>query len=339
MVKVAPKSIEAFLKKPDATCRVVLLYGPDSGLVRERAKQLIAAWLGADYDPFALVDLNESALLADHALLADELNAIHMMAPKRVILVRDAGDKLTRILAGCVAYFNASVTVILCADELASRSSLRQWAEKESCAAALACYHDEIRNIADVVRASFEAHQIVADRDAIDYLCQQLGNDRYVTRQELEKCCLYSAESKRFSLADAERLVDYNREASFDDMVHALADRNVKSLDSALHQLLREHHSPVAYLRMAQRYFNRLYHIRGQMAAGMSAEAVVQGLRPPVYFKHVPLLIRHAEAWSPPQIARALGLLVNAELACKSSDVPPEAASGRRLLQLTQIRG
>ncbi|NCY25847.1 MAG: DNA polymerase III subunit delta, partial [Alphaproteobacteria bacterium] len=178
-MKIAPKQAEAFLMRPDATA--ILLYGPDGGLVRERAVRLIKTLLGENYDPFALCELTEAKITADPAILADELNAISMMAPKRVILIRDAGDKLTKIIEGAAGFFNAAATLIVCGDDLGSRSSLRAWFEKNAGCAALACYHDEARDVADVVRKTFETAGIRIDRDAVEYLCQQLGNDRYVT--------------------------------------------------------------------------------------------------------------------------------------------------------------
>jgi DNA polymerase III delta subunit len=64
----------------------------------------------------------------------------------------------------------------------------------------------------------------------------------------------------------------------------------------------------------------------------------VQGLRPPVFFRQIPILTRHAQNWNSEQLAKAIRLLVNAELACKTSDLPIVPASSRRLLQITQIR-
>lgn len=337
-MKIAPKLVESYLGKPEAAHRAILLYGPDTGRVRDGAKRLIAALLGQNHDPFALAEPTEAALLADPALLADELSAISMMAPRRVLLIRGAGDKLTRVIEGAAAHFNPDCTLLVCGEELNARSSLRAWFEKTPHAAAIACYHDEVRDVQEVIRKTFEAAQIRADRDATEYLAQQLGNDRYVTYQELEKLITYAGEARQLSLADVQALVDYNRETSFDDMVNAVADRNLKSLESTLTLLLREGAQPVAYLRALQRYFNRLYAIRAQMQAGQSAESVIQGLRPPVFFRQVPILTRHVQSWSSDQIVRALRLLINAELACKTSDLPPVPASGRRLLQVTQVR-
>ena len=42
-MKIQPARAEAFIAKPDPTIRAVLFYGPDAGLVRERATE--AGWL------------------------------------------------------------------------------------------------------------------------------------------------------------------------------------------------------------------------------------------------------------------------------------------------------
>lgn len=337
-MKIAAKAVEAMLAAPDKDYRAALLYGPDSGLARQRASRISAAVLTGNDDPFALTEITEANLLADSARLADELSAISMLGGKRVILVRDAGDKLTRLLEASASCFNKDVFLIMVAGELAARSSLRGWFEKEREAAAIACYKDEIRDVQEVVRRTLGDAGVQLDRDAMDYLCQQLGNDRWVTCQELDKLITYAGVSKRLSVEDIRQLVDYNRETRMDDLVNAVADRNVKLLDGMLTMLLREGVQPMMYLRALQRYFNRLYHIRAQMASGSTAQQVIQSLRPPVFFKQAPLLARHVQLWKSEQIVRALELLVSAELLCKSSDMPAVAASSRKLLQVTQLR-
>jgi len=337
-MKIAARATQAYLTRPDAQHRAILLYGPDSGLVRERSKILISAFLGDGYDPFALADKSGAQLLEDPALLADELSTIHFMAPRRVILVCDASDKLARLFEDSAAYFNSGTLLVACADELSARSSLRGWFEKEACTAAIACYHDDVRDIQDIIRKTLETAGVQVDRSVQDYLAAQLGNDRLVTHQELGKLITYAGDSRKISLEDAQNLVGYNREANFDDLVNALADRNLQQLDRTLMLLLREGTQPVAYIRALLRYFNRLYYIKAKMAEGMSAEAVIQSLRPQVFFKQVPIMTRHAQHWSLASLARALRMLVNAEHACKSSDIPAVPASSRFLLQVTQLR-
>lgn len=337
-MKIAPKAAEAFIAKPDAGCRALLLYGPDAGLVRDRASRARGTILGTNPDPFSYVEFDEAKLLADPALLADELSAIGLMGGKRLIFIRDAGDKLRSVVEGAMPAFHDAVFLLIAAGELSSRSTLRALFEKEPQCATVACYRDEVRDVIGVIRKRLEEEDVKLEQGGIDYLASLLGNDRYVTYQELEKIITYAGPGGTVSVEELGRLVDYNRETSLDDLVTASADRNVRGLERMLDAHLKEGTSPVAYLRALSRYFNRLYFIRSRMAQGESAESVIQGLRPPVFFKQLPALTRHVQQWELPAITRALKLLIEAELACKTSDLPPVPASSRKLFQVTQLR-
>lgn len=337
-MKLTYKTTEAFLHAPGKEFRACLVYGPDSGLVRERCKQIREAFLGKNADGFALAELEMPRLLDDPALLADEIRTVHMLADKRVVFVRGATDKLTKIIEDAAEFFHAGVFLLVAGDDLSSRSSLRAWFEKAGNAASLACYHDEVRDIQQVIQKHFAAELIIADDGVIPYLLDQLGNDRYVTQQELAKICLYACETKRISLAEARVLVGYNQDVELDDVVHAVADRNLKEMDQVLQVQIRENPSPVPYLRALQRYFNRLYSLRIEMDKGRDAESLIKALRPPVFYKNVPLMVTHLQNWRLDQIVKALKLLVDAELASKSTDVPAFYASSRKLMQITQLR-
>ncbi len=337
-MKLAYRAVESFLRVPDSLHRACLVYGPDSGLVRERCWKIREAVLGKDADPFAFAEIDPGRLLEDPALLADEIRAVQMLAPKRLIFIRDAGDKLTRIIEDSAEYFHPEAFLLVAADELPTRSSLRAWFEKSENCAALACYRDEARDVQEVIRKTFGEAGLRADSEVVEYLSTQLGNDRYVTYQELQKIVLFAGETKTISLPEAQALVDYNRDTGLDDVVLAAADRDIGNLERVLQLAMREHTSPVSYLRALQRYFNRLYLLRSKADAGSNVDELIKSLRPPVFFKQVPALTRHVHGWALPQIIKALKLLVSAELACKTSDLPPLPASGRKLFQLTQLR-
>src|ERR1700760_3031251 len=63
------KEIDAFLARPDAGRPIILLYGPDAGLVRERADALIASAVDDPNDPFSLVKLDGDELAAEPSRL------------------------------------------------------------------------------------------------------------------------------------------------------------------------------------------------------------------------------------------------------------------------------
>ena len=334
-MKIATKAVSGFLARPGGVA--ALLYGPDNGLVRERSQLLVKAILGDRADALSVLDITEARLASDPAMLADELSAVSLMADQRVILIRDAGDKLTKILDAAVEWMRPEVYVVVLGEELGPRSSLRAWFEKAPNASAIACYHDEARDVGDLVRDTFSKAGLHASSEVIHFLAGKLGNDRYVTRQELEKIIVYLGEEKAVTMEAARELTNDNRETDIDEAINALADRNLAGLDKALVALVKDGVAPMQYLRSLSRYFQRLYAIKLQCYES-SVEAVIAALRPPVFFRQVPILTRHVKQWDAESIAKALALITAAELACKTSDLPVFAASERELFKAATRR-
>lgn len=92
MAKIDARRIAGFLADPPAATRVVLIYGDDLGLVRERADQLMRAVV-AD-DPFGLAEVPRDAASRDASLLAAEAAQPALTGGRRLVRVRDATDGL-----------------------------------------------------------------------------------------------------------------------------------------------------------------------------------------------------------------------------------------------------
>src|SRR5690606_37260267 len=97
-VKLAWKDIESFVKSPDPRARAILVYGPDDGLMRERAKIMGASLVADLSDPFNVAVLDGELLVSDPARLADEASAMSMMGGARLIRIENASDKISPLL-------------------------------------------------------------------------------------------------------------------------------------------------------------------------------------------------------------------------------------------------
>src|ERR1700751_5468291 len=64
MVAIKAANADAFIARPDPAKPVVLVFGPDSGLVSERVNALIKASVDDVNDPFALARLGSAAYSA-----------------------------------------------------------------------------------------------------------------------------------------------------------------------------------------------------------------------------------------------------------------------------------
>ncbi len=124
-MKLSTRDIDGFLKSPDQKALAVLLYGPDSGLVRERSRQIAAHILGAKPDPLNKIELSAEQLKADPALLHDELFSMSLMGGRRLVIVSGANEKLTPAISDALTGNKPTSYLIVEAEELSASSSLR----------------------------------------------------------------------------------------------------------------------------------------------------------------------------------------------------------------------
>src|SRR5689334_13022535 len=91
MVALKTADIDRFVAKPNQAQPVILVYGPDAGLVRERAEALVRSAVDNIDDPFSLVRLEGDALASEPARLVEEANTIPLFGGRRAIWVKAGG--------------------------------------------------------------------------------------------------------------------------------------------------------------------------------------------------------------------------------------------------------
>jgi len=316
-MKLGTKDIAGFLAAPLKRAKGTLIYGADEGMVRERAQIIVKAVLGDQVDPFALVELDGDGLKADPARLFDELYALSLMGGQRLVWVRNAHDGLGGMLED-LEESKLSAYLLVTAEGLSPKSSLRSWFEHSDIFAALPCYADESRDLEGLISQHFRQAGVACDRESMHYLTSQLGNDRMVTRSELDKLVLYAGDAKRLTLADMEAVTGGNAALGYDDMTRAVAGGDLKLLRRTLDMLFSEGEQPVGLVRILLKHFEKLYTLQGHCEQGLSEEQAIAKLRPPVFFKQQPLLRAQLGKWPRKKIARAMAYLIRTERSLKS---------------------
>src|SRR5215471_20099956 len=88
MVALKALEIEPLLTRPNDLQPIVLVFGPDLGLVHERVEAIIQASVEDPRDPFALVRLDGDELAGDPMRLIDEAQTMPLFGGRRAIHVR-----------------------------------------------------------------------------------------------------------------------------------------------------------------------------------------------------------------------------------------------------------
>jgi DNA polymerase-3 subunit delta len=337
-MKIQAGRAEAFAAKPEPRAAAVLLYGPDTGLVRERALLLVGTVVADASDPFRVVDLDTALLKRDPARLSDEAAAIAFGGGRRVVRIRDATDAVADILASFLDLAPAGgelALLVVEAGQLPPRSSLRRLFEEAENAAALPCYQDEGAALVATIRRALAEDGVTASDDALSYLSENLGADRAVTRSELGKLALYVGKGHTATLEDAIACVGDSSALSLDDLAFAVADESARAVDRALARVLQEGVEPVSIVRAVARHFERLHLASGRVAEGQSPESAIASLRPPVFFKQKSRFLAQMRRWDAPRAAVALQRLLSLESDCKTTGVPADSVCREGLLLLS----
>jgi len=307
MVALKAHEVQRFVDRPDLEAGIILAYGPDSGLVRETGQRLARRYAGNDADAMNLVVLDGSELDADPSRLAVEARTTSLFGDRRVIRVRGAGKSLVMPLTELRD--DPGAIIILEAGNLTPKDALRALVEAAKLGRALPCYPDTDESLTRLISETFSKAGIRADQDAVAALRDSLGNDREVTRRELDKLLLYAADSKVLTRNDILTLCADNAALVLDEVVDATAAGHAADLDTALERALAQSVNSQQLLASALNHFATLRRWRSEADGGKPPGAVLDNARPRPHFSRRSSLERQLRLWSDDALATALDRL------------------------------
>jgi DNA polymerase-3 subunit delta len=326
-MKIEAGRIDGFLKSPSLS--IVLLFGPDGGLVAERGLTLARSVEGAMHDPFRFAELHSP----DAQTLLGEATAAALTGGRRVVRVRDAHETLLKAVE-MLAKDPPDALVILEAGELTGKSKLRAACEKSAAAAAIACYAIDSARLPQAVTARLRAHNIAIDTDAAAWVANNIPGEEGPLRQAVELLTLYAGTEPRLTLADVSAALADGGGDSMQDAVDATVSGDPAAVDHALALAYDEGVSPVGILRMLLSELSRLRVAAGAIAEGASVAEAMGSIRPPVFFRRQKLVTHALSIWSVPALTEAIRAALTAETACKQTHIPDHAYCRQTMLGL-----
>lgn len=118
MATIKAHEAERALARLDPAWRLFLFYGPDSGLVSERAKALASVSVDDAQDAFQLVRMDGDELASDPLKLTDEANTIGLFGGRRAIRVSATSRPLLAAVEPLLATPSQDAVVIIEAGDL-----------------------------------------------------------------------------------------------------------------------------------------------------------------------------------------------------------------------------
>ena len=336
MAEVKSGQADRFVRNPGDQYFLYLIYGPDTGLVSERADKL-AASAGVDLtDPFAAIRMDADHVAADRSRLADEAHTIGMFGGRRLIRVSGATRRnLAEVVRPVLESPPVDCSIIIEAGELRRDAPLRKLVEKHRAAIAIPCYSDTQADLERMIRSDVREAGLEIDDDAVRLLAGRLGADRRASRNEIEKLILYASERDRIDCDAVEALTGDAASLAMDSVIDAACTGDLAAFHTEFGRLGESGSPPDMLVLMTLRHFQTLQLLRSRMEApGGNPVSAIQSLRPPVHFSRRDSLQKSLSIWNAEMVERALARLDRAVLDCRANAALSSSLAGTALLAL-----
>ncbi|MFT6657566.1 DNA polymerase III subunit delta [Maritalea sp.] len=304
MTAIKARDVDSFLAHPDIKAGFILIYGPDAGRVRETTDKLQTQFHGQTGDPMGLVSLQFGDFENPGERISVEANTPSMFGDQRIIRVRGATNALTKEIEQTVKDgFDAILLVE--SGNLTPKDGLRKLAEAQKSARAVPCYADDTRSLTQLARQMFEKAQITVENDALRALIDVLGNDRQITRQEVEKLILFAQDTKHIDFDDVMVLCGDNAAQTMDEILDSTGTGHMQKLDTALTRAFSSGTNSSAILTRALMHFSTLREMRAGFDEGKTLTEVLNAGRFRVHFSRKSAIESQIRSWSSTNLAAA----------------------------------
>lgn len=340
MAEIKAHEFDQFVKRRARDYRIFLVYGPDRGLVSERAGE-IAAMTGVDLkDAFSFTRLEAADINSDPGRLFDEAYTTGLFGGEKLIWIKGAGaDKnLSEALSGLADKAPDNAWVIVEAGDLKKGANLRKAAEGASSAIAIPCYADDVRSLNALIDTELESFRLRISTEARQALLESLGGDRIASRGEIRKLALYAKDEPLIELQHVLEIIGDASAISTDDAVDAVLQGDRAAFLRAAQKVVASKTPIFLVLQGCLRQFQLLDVMRADMDdRRISAADALAAHARHLHFRRKPIVEAALRAWNGTAIATELSRLQAAILQSRQRSTLEDTIALHTLLATTLI--
>lgn len=334
MVALKSAEIDKYLARPDPARPIVLVFGPDAGLVRERVEALVRCAVDDPKDPFQLARIEGDDLASEPSRLVEEANTIPLFGGRRAVWVKAGGRNIAPAVEAVIASPSPDCRIVIEAGDLKRNAPLRAACERAKTAVALPCYADSERDLARLIDDEMRSAGLTMAPDARAVLLPLLGGDRLASRQEVGKLALYARGKPAVEIEDVMAVVADASTLALDGMIDAAFSGRTGELEVQLAKASTAGTSPGAMISAALRQVMQLHKARLAVEDGASASDAAGGIQPFVHFSRRGAVETALRNWTSRRLERAISQLAEATLESRRQPGLAETIAHRALLAL-----
>jgi DNA polymerase-3 subunit delta len=314
-----------------------LVYGPDPGKVGEIARKLVRQIAGSLDDPFTVSRMEEDVFAEDQGCLADEVFSLPMLGARKAVWITAASSAFARAYE-LIGDLPAGGNVIVAeAGNLPRSAKLRALFEASPNAQIIPCYEDSIQDLDQLIDEAFAEAQLRLTPGAKGALLSYLGENRALSRGEIDKLILYCRGQDQVALADVEAVCSGKTTAEMSELTDAVFNGELATVDLLADRQLKGGMPGSRLLTIAALHLPLLERLALDVEAGASPAHAVKTVRPPVFFARHGSIIQQLKIWDAEALSSASQSLSQAVQQTREFPALEGQIAERSLLSLARL--
>jgi len=339
MTALKSSEVESFVARPDAARMVMLVYGEDAGLVRERVDALIAKFVDDPKDPFQLARLEGDALAGDPVRLVEEASTVPLLGGRRAVWVKAGTRNIAPAVEPLLASRVIECRVVIEAGELRRNAPLRVLCERAKSAVTLPCYPDAEKELTRLIDQEMRESGLAIAPEARAALVPLLGGDRLASRHEIRKLALFARGRTRVELEDVAAVISDASALEIDELVDAAFAGKRGEVEIQFAKARNAGMSAGTIASAAQRQVSALHKACLAIEGGASLGEAAAIVQPFLHFSRKAAVEMALQSWTAKRLAAAMAMLADTALAARKQSSLDTEIVERALLAIAAQAG
>ncbi len=305
-------------------CKLFLFYGENIGLKNEFKKKIKELYSKEDF-----INLFQDDVLKNKEILINEIANKSLFRENKIIFIQHANDKILEILENIIEILDKE-KIFVFSDILDRKSKLRSFFEKNNNFGLTACYNDNEISIRKIITTSLKDFKNLSP-EIINLIQQNANLDRNKVNNELDKiksCFL----DKKLDITKIEKLLNTKTNEDFNHLKDEALNGNKIKTNRLLADTIFGEENNIYYLNLLNQRLNKLNEINKIKRDNNNLEEAVSNIKPPIFWKDKPIVMRQIKKWDNLKIKKALNKTYETELKIKSDNIIKKELLMKQLL-------
>ncbi|WP_407651254.1 DNA polymerase III subunit delta [Candidatus Bandiella euplotis] len=305
--------------------------GDDFGQVVCATDKLLKKYFGDEKyytDTFHYSDLQK-----DVSILRNSLQSLQLFSQKKAIIIKSAGDTIKKEMLEVIKSRNSDYLLIIQGDGLKKSSKTYKELESLNNTCLISCYKLDVRYMTIFVDKFLKSHGVRYQREIPQIIVNYLPDNVLLAQNELEKMVQYLGEEE-LTIEIIEKILAGVKDFSCINLCSSIVFKDQKKMLEQLRRMEGEGINYISVIRMLQNQFAKVLYVKKEeQDKKIKTDAIINNLRPPVFFKEKAILVEMCNNMSYGNAIQIMNELIQLEISCKFTSFNPNTLLYNYIIQ------